>query len=212
LKLGIVVVVVSALVVLIGFEAFQTLSVRSGQIPPRGVHVWAGKPFLHWDAFACQKYGDLIGLSVLNGFVAVSVRHLIVAGRWTAHTSVAAGVVGVIAAIATVLWVVSVQNQFAAGKFNRWDWGFTHPDGALTVAGKFHLGYFALEAAVIGVALLILSWKLPWNELGGLLRAGMLAGLGFWIATAILDARRIGLSGGPFGDPKRFPAAVGEAR
>lgn len=201
-KLFVLVVFSSMVVCGVGFELVQHFSVMAGQIPPRGVHALAGKPFLHWNHFAVQLYGDLFFLSLLNGFVATAWQKV----EWTVATQWWVVGIGTLAVIATVLWATSVQKQFAAGKFARWDWGFTTPNGRLTIAGKAHLVYFCLEAAVIGVALLCFLWK----PVGMISKIGAALAIAGYIATAVYDAQKIGLSGGPFAGPRKTSPATKE--
>lgn len=191
---------VSALFVFPGFEIFQWLAMEVGQIPPRGMHQWHGKPFLHWDHFKVQLVGDFVGLSVMNGYVFVACRQV----EWTTHMQwFGVGASVAIACVATNLWGVSVKQQFAAGKFARWDWGFTWPCGKITIAGWYHLAYFFLESFVIALAVLVVSWQ----PVGWGIKLGAFAGIALWVATGILDAKTIGLSGGPFADPQQFSQA-----
>ncbi len=180
-----------ASLIAIVFEVSQMISVAYGQIPARGVHEWQGKPFLHWDAFVCQKYGDLVCLSGLTAAVFVAGGRLksTVNGRLFLVVSVILGV------IAAVVWIASVQKQFAAGKFSRWDWGFSAPAGMATFAGMVHLAYFAVEATVIGFTLFYLLWQ----PIGLWIRIFMAACIVGYAITAIVDAKKIGMSGGPFG-------------
>jgi hypothetical protein len=182
---------VSALLIAVVFEISQRLSVAAGQIPARGIHVWEGKPFLHWDAFVCQKYGDLVCLSGLNAAVIVAMGRVKLV-PWSYPLLCTIAVLGILAAI---VWVVSVKKQFAFGIFARWDWGFTAPNGKLTIAGWFHLVYFAIEAGVIGSGLLYLLWK----PIGLWIRIFMAVCIVGYAITAIYDAKKIGMSGGPFG-------------
>jgi len=190
MKLFGIVYVLSLLVVLVGFELFQWFSIAAGQIPPRGIHTWAGKPFLHWDMFVCQRYGDLFFLSALNAAVVVALGRV----KLTSGSKLYLAVIATLAIIATILWVMSVKKQFASGVFNRWDWGFTAPNGAMTFAGKFHLVYFAIEAAAIGTGLLFLLWK----PIGLWIRVVIAFCIVAYVVTAIIDAKTIGMSGGPF--------------
>ena len=187
LQIFLVVVCLSVSLVFPGFEFFQNLAVRKGEIPRRGVHTFAGRPFLHWDGYAVQRYGDLIFLSLLNGFSAIAWRKVAPVNiRWLTLTVL-------LAVVITVLWLRGVKRRFASGEFWRWDWGFTAPDGHLTIAGKYHLIYFCFETAVLGTSILYLVWQ----PIGWLLRIGIIAPLVGYIATAVYDCLRLGLFMGP---------------
>ena len=60
------ILVTSLFLVYFGFAYAESVSIRRGEIPPRSQKTWAGKPFLHWDDFTVQQYGDAIGLTILN--------------------------------------------------------------------------------------------------------------------------------------------------
>lgn len=181
---------VNAAFIALLFEASQRISVAAGQIPPRGIHVWKGKPFLHWNDFACQKFGDLIFISGLAAAVFVATSRI----RSTMGSWIFLAATFVLAIVATILWSSSVKKQFAAGKFNRWDWGFTAPSGELTFAGRVHNVYFNVASLIIGYMFYLLR-----QPIGLWIRVFMVACVVGYTITVIYDARKIGMSGGPFG-------------
>jgi hypothetical protein len=180
-----------------GFEATQNLSIEAGQIPPRGVHEWEGKSFLHWNHMKTLVIGDLVFLSLLNGFVFLA---LLKVGN--VDETIGYWMLGVacLALLAAMLWFRSTQQQFADGKFARWDTNFTAPAGQMTYAGAYHLAYFIVEAWFIGFSLIYLSWQ----KIGWELRAGIIACVVCYGACCAYDMVKIGLGGGPFADPKRI--------
>lgn len=177
--------VINICMVLIGFEGSQRLSISAGQIPPRGVKVWHGRPFLHWDDFMMQKVGNLIFFSLLDGVVLMLALSL----PWSTLMKVLLGAIGVTNAVITYFWVKSTQKSLANREFNRWDWGFTHPMSELTYAGKYHVVYFWLEGSMLLVALLLLFILEGWTE--RLMLLGPAIGYGL---TAIYDAKKLGMS------------------
>jgi hypothetical protein len=188
--------IASAVFTMVMFEVSQRLSVAAGQIPARGIHMWQGKPFLHWNAFACQKYGDFIFLSGLNAAVIVGMHRVkLTSGQDYAVLGMIVGSILTLGILSAIAWVVSVKKQFARGIFDRWDWGFTAPAGKLTIAGWFHLVYFAIEASVVCSAALYLLWK----PIGLWIRVFMVLCIIGYAITVIYDAKKIGMSGGPFG-------------
>ena len=181
-------VVTSALVVYPGFEFFQNLSIRAGQIPPRGVQTWYGREFLHWDRFATLLYGDLIFLSLINGF-AISALSGMSPDIRIICASIACAVV------ITLIWWIIVREAFINRAIDRWDMGFTAPDAKLTIFGLFHLVYFSFEIALILVA----AFYLLQPSVAFVVRAGLILSMLGYIVTVLYDIRTIGLYFGALG-------------
>ncbi len=178
----------SCIGVICWFEWAQTVSVRRGNIPARGIHQWKGKPFLHWDHFAAQKYGDTICLSALNAFVIPNMQF---DGMSFLHTMYLI-LLAHMGLAAFILWERPVSAAFREGKFSRWDWGYATTDGAMTFAGRMHGMYFAFEAAII----LMTFGYFVWQDMPNIARIGAILSLIGYGVTCFIDSHRIGLGGG----------------
>src|SRR3989344_5681824 len=181
----IAVAVGSSLLTLALFETTQAIAIRSGEIPARGVETWETRPFFHWNKYAILLYGDLIFLPILNACVATALYSM----QLTSSFYVITGAIALVALPTTVMWYINVREEFIAGTFARWDFGFTAPNAHVTIAGKAHLAYFWFEAAIIGVALLYVILQPG----GVFMRTGILGALIGYSVTVFRDWRRISL-------------------
>lgn len=171
-----------------GFEVAQTISVKKKEIPARGTHQLPdGTPFLHWDAFWCQCYGDVICFSLMDGWALEAGAKI----DWTFNNFVIAGSFALVALIFTGFWLVNVVNDFKTGKIKRGDWGFL-PDGTITFAGRYHLVYFALHVWIILMIGFVFSWNL-WRA-DQIVIVKMICAIVVYFAFAYRDATKLGLA------------------
>ncbi|MDO8514592.1 MAG: hypothetical protein Q7S50_03550 [bacterium] len=175
---------ISAFLVYPGFEIAQVVSIRKGEIPARGVHIWKGRPFLHWSDFATQLYGDLIFFSLLNGFVAIAFQSVQASEKFLLFL-----LASILGFAITFLWIRLAQRVFASPRFNRWDWHFTSPAGRLTVGGKYHVFYFFLESVILVIAFGYLIWQ----PIDALLRIGILTSSAGYLVALLRDVWKLGL-------------------
>ena len=180
---------VSLVAVYPGFELFQNMAIKRGEIPPRGVHTWHGRQFLHWDAYIVQRNRDPLFFSALNGFAALALYSLGVSDSllW------AIGGTSVTSLALTYLWLTGVQRSHRENNFARWDASFTAPDARLTTWGRYHLIYFWFELSVIVLSLVYLVWQ----PVGLVPRTGIIVSLLGYAALMLYDIRYTGLYLGP---------------
>ncbi len=141
--------IISILLVFPGFYIAQYISIKKGHIPRKDIKQWFGRKFLHWNDYLTQKYGDLVFLSLFNGYTI----QLLSSKEITYSAIYLSALTG---GIITYLWYRKMLNVFKDNKTLDWNWGFTYPNGLLTFAGKYHLLYFFLEITIIVFALIYL--------------------------------------------------------
>jgi len=186
----------SAFLVYPGFEFFQFLSVKAKQIPPRGTTHWKGRQFFHWDRYKTLLFGDLIFLSLFNGFAVSALVFL-----WNAITPGYVAFFAFIAAVITASWFVQAKRRFASGNMRtlRWDSAFTAPDGRSTICGIYHLVYFFVEAFLISFSVMFLMWMpVDW-----FLKFGMAGALFAYVIALWHDVHNVGMFLGPIGDSQK---------
>lgn len=167
----------SALLVFPGFELAQRVSIKKGEIPPRGTQVWQGRPFFFWTDYKTLLYGDLVFLSLLNGFTLNAL--LLASTVW--HMWLLAVLFG---SVFTYAWFTFSKHDYTRAVFSmRWDWHFVPPNATVTTAGKYHLAYFFFEACVFGVAA-----QLLWQPIPAVLKLGALVSLCGYVVTVTRDA------------------------
>ena len=181
-----IVTISSALSVYPGFEFFQYLAIRAGQIPPKWQTTWKGRNFLHWYRYKVLLVGDLVFLSLLNGFAAAALMEI-----WSTIeifwllTAVFLGLTS------TMWWVTSAKRAFASGDLRnpRWDWCYTAPNGQIPLSGTYHLAYFWLESSII----IFCAMYLFWQPIGIVPRSGIALSMLGYIVTLIYDIFTVGI-------------------
>ncbi|TSC87154.1 MAG: hypothetical protein G01um10148_259 [Parcubacteria group bacterium Gr01-1014_8] len=185
-----IVVGVSVFAVYPGFEFFQYLAIRRGQIPRRGEVEWKGRSFFHWDRYKTLLFGDLLFASLFNGF-AICLFSLERNHLGTLYFVAAA----LIALVITGAWFAQAKRRFETGDMRtlRWDWAFTASNGRPPISGLYHLVYFAFEAFLVSFTLLMLI-SVPIERF---ILLGLICSSAGYIATLLYDMYDIGMFLGP---------------
>jgi len=178
------VTIASALLVFPGFEILQSLAIKRGDIPPRGISEWQGKAFYHWDKITTQRYGDLVFFSILNGLVVAALVQMEPPFAITTYLAFIA-----LGAVITIWWTRSLLQAAAEGDLNRWDSGLTAP-GKLTLLGKYHVLYFWLEATIMSLSIPVLFSDVAYG-----IKISIIVVLFCYALTVVRDVKRIDLNG-----------------
>lgn len=171
---------VSMFLVYPGYSFFQKLSAKRHEIPV-SARQWHHRLFWYWNDYAALLYGDFIFLSLLNGFVAVSLYTNSVPIEWFA-------IAITFGCVITVMWLRIMKSAFNVKSIaGRWDWSFVPPHARITLGGKYHLFYFVVEASIVALSVYFL-----WAPVSAVISLGIILSLLGYLSTVMYDTAREG--------------------